>query len=118
MTHLSEAYHSEAKSSVVIFGWKAKPSLRTELSCFRDHPQSVEAAVAFPCLSINEFTNSSNFEFVAVTLKHIDERKDRNLSGPAIATALNRKFAAVGASVAIFLPPICGRRRLQRRADR
>jgi hypothetical protein len=76
--------------------------------------------VAFPCLSINECTNSSNFEFVAVTLKHIDERKDRNLNRPAIATTtLNRKFAAVGeASVAIFPPPICGRRRLQRRADR
>ena len=45
----------------------------------------VESAVAFPGLSINGFTNSSNAGIVFSTLKPFDERKDPSLSGPAIA---------------------------------
>jgi len=66
----------------------------------------VEAAVAFPGLSINGFTNSSNAGIVFVTLKPFDERKGAALSGGAIAKQLNGKFAAIQeAFIAIFPPP-------------
>jgi multidrug efflux pump len=66
----------------------------------------VESSVAFPGLSINGFTNSSNAGIVFVTLKPFDERKDKSLSGGAIAMALNGKFAGIQeAFIAIFPPP-------------
>ncbi len=69
------------------------------------HP-GVEHAVAFPGLSINGFTNSSNAGIVFVTLKPFDERRDPSLSGGAIAMSLNRQFAGIqDAFIAIFPPP-------------
>ena len=69
------------------------------------HP-GVESAVAFPGLSISGFTNSSNAGIVFVTLKPFDERKPPELSGGAMAMALNQKFAAIqDAFIAIFPPP-------------
>ncbi|MBS0248463.1 MAG: multidrug efflux RND transporter permease subunit [Proteobacteria bacterium] len=66
----------------------------------------VESAVAFPGLSIAGFTNSSNAGIVFVTLKPFEERKTPNLSGGAIAMALNMKYAAIGeAFIAMFPPP-------------
>src|SRR5882724_10105413 len=66
----------------------------------------IESAVAFPGLSINGFTNSSNSGIVFVTLKPFDERKDANLSAGAIAKQLNAKFAAIQeAFIAMFPPP-------------
>jgi multidrug efflux pump len=66
----------------------------------------VESAVAFPGLSIAGFTNSSNAGIVFVTLKPFAERTTPNLSGGAIAMALNRKFAGIGdAFIAMFPPP-------------
>ncbi len=66
----------------------------------------VEAAIAFPGLSINGFTNSPNNGIVFVTLKPFDERKDPSLSAAAIAGALNGKYAAIqDAYMAIFPPP-------------
>ncbi|HEX4780980.1 MAG TPA: efflux RND transporter permease subunit, partial [Usitatibacter sp.] len=50
----------------------------------------VEAAVAFPGLSINGFTNSSNAGIVFATLKPFDERRGKDLSGAAIAQQLNQ----------------------------
>ncbi len=54
----------------------------------------VESAVAFPGLSINGFTNSSNSGIVFSTLKPFEERKDPGLSGAAIAMSLNKTYAA------------------------
>ncbi|SON54018.1 Efflux pump membrane transporter BepE [Hartmannibacter diazotrophicus] len=66
----------------------------------------VEHAVAFPGLSINGFTNSSNAGIVFVTLKPFDQRKTPDLSGGAIAQSLNRKYAAIQeAYIAMFPPP-------------
>ena len=66
----------------------------------------VESAVAFPGLSINGFTNSSNSGIVFVTLKPFEERKTADLSAGAIAGQLNGKFAAIQeAFIAIFPPP-------------
>jgi len=69
------------------------------------HP-GVENAVAFPGLSINGFTNSSNSGIVFTPLKPFDQRRDPSLSGPAIAAQLNKEFAAIPeAFIAIFPPP-------------
>ncbi|KQO90556.1 transporter [Methylobacterium sp. Leaf92] len=66
----------------------------------------VESAVAFPGLSINGFTNSSNSGIVFSTLRPFAERKDPALSGAAIAQSLNKKFAAIPeAFIAMFPPP-------------
>jgi multidrug efflux pump len=66
----------------------------------------VESAVAFPGLSINGFTNSTNAGIVFVTLKPFEERRDPSLSADSIATALNQKFLSIqDAYIAIFPPP-------------
>ena len=66
----------------------------------------VESAVAFPGLSINGFTNSSNSGIVFATLKPFGERKDPGLSGGAIAMSLNKKFGGIEeAFIAMFPPP-------------
>jgi multidrug efflux pump len=69
------------------------------------HP-GVESAVAFPGLSINGFTNSSNAGIVFVTLKPFSERRSPQLSGGAIAMQLNQQFGAIqDAFIAMFPPP-------------
>ncbi|HTO02988.1 MAG TPA: efflux RND transporter permease subunit, partial [Opitutus sp.] len=69
------------------------------------HP-GVSNAVAFPGLSINGFTNSSNSGIVFVVLKSFDERKTPELSGQAIAATLQQQFGEIqDAFVAIFPPP-------------
>jgi multidrug efflux pump len=66
----------------------------------------VEHAVAFPGLSINGFTNSTNAGIVFVTLKPFEDRRDPSLSAGAIAAALNQKYAAIqDAYIATFPPP-------------
>jgi multidrug efflux pump len=68
------------------------------------HPD-VEHAVAFPGLSINGFTNSSNSGIVFVTLKPFNQRKRADQSGGAIAGALNQKFAAIDEAFVVMFPP-------------
>ncbi|MDE1992544.1 MAG: efflux RND transporter permease subunit, partial [Rhizobiaceae bacterium] len=66
----------------------------------------VDHAIAFPGLSINGFTNSSNAGIVFVKLKSFEERTTPDLSGGAIAMQLNQKFAGIqDAFIAIFPPP-------------
>jgi len=66
----------------------------------------VDNAVGFPGLSINGFTTSSNAGIVFAVLKPFDGRKSPQLSGGAIAGALNQQFAAIpDAFIAIFPPP-------------
>lgn len=69
------------------------------------HP-GVEHAIAFPGLSINGFTNSSNSGIVFVSLKPFEERQAPELSGGAIAMQLNQQFGAIqDAFIAMFPPP-------------
>jgi multidrug efflux pump len=66
----------------------------------------VEHAVAFPGLSINGFTNSSNAGIVFAVLKPFEERRSPELSGNAIALQLNQKYGAIQeAFIAMFPPP-------------
>jgi multidrug efflux pump len=70
-----------------------------------EHP-GVQDAIAFPGLSINGFTNSSNSGIVFLTLKPFDERRRKDQSGGAIAGQLNKQFAAIPeAFIAMFPPP-------------
>jgi len=70
-----------------------------------EHP-GVENTVAFPGLSINGFTNSSNSGIVFVTLKDFGQRKDQSMSAGAVAADLNGKFSVIQeAYLAIFPPP-------------
>ncbi|KAA9368943.1 MULTISPECIES: efflux RND transporter permease subunit [Ochrobactrum] len=66
----------------------------------------VANAIAFPGLSINGFTNSSNSGIVFVTLKPFEERKTPDLSANAITMQLNQQFGAIqDAFIAMFPPP-------------
>jgi multidrug efflux pump len=66
----------------------------------------VEAAVEFPGLSVNGFTNSSSAAIMFVKLKPFNERKGKTLSGGAIAATLNQKFSSIkGSYIAVFPPP-------------
>jgi multidrug efflux pump len=66
----------------------------------------VEHAIAFPGLSINGFTNSSNSGIVFLSLKPFDQRTTADLSAGAIAGQLNGKFGGIQeAFIAMFPPP-------------
>ncbi len=66
----------------------------------------VEHAIAFPGLSINGFTNSSNSGIVFLSLKPFDQRTTPDLSAGAIAGQLNGKFGGIQeAFIAMFPPP-------------
>ncbi len=66
----------------------------------------VAGAVQFPGLSINGFVNASNAGIIFFVLKPFDERESKPLYGPAIAGALNARFASIqDAFVAVFPPP-------------
>ncbi|QSX38237.1 efflux RND transporter permease subunit [Shewanella sedimentimangrovi] len=70
-----------------------------------DYP-GVAHSVAFPGLSINGFTNSTNAGVVFVALDDFDKRQGPEQSAGAIAMALNQQFAAIqDAYIAIFPPP-------------
>lgn len=69
------------------------------------HP-GVEAALGFPGLSVNGFTNATNSGIVFVMLSDFDERNDPSLSANAIAAELNGQYSSIEeAFVAIFPPP-------------
>ncbi len=66
----------------------------------------VEHAVAFPGLSINGFTNSSNAGIVFAVLEPFEKRRSKELSGNAIAQKLNQNYASIQeAFIAMFPPP-------------
>jgi len=65
----------------------------------------VEAAVAFPGLSISGFSVAPNSGIVFFTLKPFDERTSPNLSGPAIAAALNQKMSSIREAYVLAVPP-------------
>ncbi|MCF2859847.1 efflux RND transporter permease subunit [Pseudoalteromonas sp. SMS1] len=66
----------------------------------------VANTVAFPGLSVNGFTNSTNSGIVFTPLDDFALRNDPSLSAQAIAMQLNMRFAAIDeAFVAVFPPP-------------
>jgi multidrug efflux pump len=73
------------------------------------HP-GVESAVQFPGLSISGFSVAPNFGIVFFCLKDFDYRKSADLSGPAIAQALNAQFAGIQEAfvLTVMPPPVNG----------
>lgn len=66
----------------------------------------VQDAIGFPGLSINGFTNSSNSGIIFVGLKAFEERTTPELTGEAIAGALNGAFSQIQeAFVLCVMPP-------------
>ena len=65
----------------------------------------VEAAVAFPGLSISGFSVAPNQGIVFFTLKPFEDRTTPDLSGPAIAAALNQKLSAIQDAFVLAVPP-------------
>jgi multidrug efflux pump len=66
----------------------------------------VQDAVQFPGLSISGFSVAPNAGIVFFCLKPFEERKTADLSGPAIADALNREFGAIqDAFILTVMPP-------------
>jgi multidrug efflux pump len=65
----------------------------------------VEAAVEFPGLSISGFTNSTNAGIAFFALKPFDERRDKELSGEAIAAKLNKRMAGIKDAFILVVPP-------------
>ncbi|MCX7276738.1 MAG: efflux RND transporter permease subunit [Burkholderiales bacterium] len=66
---------------------------------------NVEDAIAFPGLSINGFTNSSNSGIVFATLKPFEERKRADQSGGAVAGQLNQAFGSIQDAFIVMFPP-------------
>ena len=66
---------------------------------------NVQDAIAFPGLSINGFTNSSNSGIVFVGLKPFEERKRGDQSGGAVAGQLNQAFGGIQDAFIVMFPP-------------
>jgi multidrug efflux pump len=66
---------------------------------------NVEDAIAFPGLSINGFTNSSNSGIVFATLKPFAERQRADQSGGAVAGQLNQAYGAIQDAFIVMFPP-------------
>ena len=65
----------------------------------------VESSVAFPGLSINDFTNAPNQGIVFVTLKPFKDRKGPGMSGAEIAAEVNKRMGAVQDAFIMMFPP-------------
>jgi multidrug efflux pump len=65
----------------------------------------VQDAVAFPGLSISGFSVAPNAGIIFFGLKPFEERKAANLSGPAIAGALNQQFSSIQDAFVLAVPP-------------
>ncbi len=68
------------------------------------HP-GVKDAIAFPGLSIQGFSISPNSGIVFVGLKEFEERTTPELSGGAIAGALNGEFMGIQEAMVLMFPP-------------
>jgi multidrug efflux pump len=65
----------------------------------------VQSAVAFPGLSISGFSVAPNAGIVFFCLTPFEERTKPNLSGPAIAAALNQQFSSIQDAFILTVPP-------------
>ncbi|NDB77433.1 MAG: efflux RND transporter permease subunit, partial [Verrucomicrobia bacterium] len=68
------------------------------------HP-GMQDAVAFPGLSISGFSVAPNAGIVFFCLKPFDQRKTPDMTGEAIAGALNAQFAGITEAFVLSVPP-------------
>ncbi|HWB03705.1 MAG TPA: multidrug efflux RND transporter permease subunit [Verrucomicrobiales bacterium] len=77
-----------------------------EMSRLALETPGVRDCIGFPGLSIQGFTIAPNEGIIFVGLDAFEDRNSPELEGPAIAAALNAKFAGIKEGiVAVFLPP-------------
>src|SRR5436190_418477 len=65
----------------------------------------IQDAVAFPGLSISGFSVSPNAGIIFFGLKPFEERRGKELSGPAITASLNQQFAVIQEAFVLAVPP-------------
>src|ERR1700749_378757 len=65
----------------------------------------IERALGFPGLSANGFVNLDNAAVVFFPLDDFDKRTTKELSGPALARTLMKKFSALGDANILVIPP-------------
>src|SRR5471032_754552 len=65
----------------------------------------IRAEVQFPGLSVNDFTAAPNAGIQFSGLKDFDERTTKDLSGPAIADALNKRMGSIEDAFILVVPP-------------
>jgi len=75
------------------------------ISKLADETPGVAHALGFSGLSVQGFVNLSNAAVVFFPLDPFEERTAPELSGPAIAAALNRKFSTIKGATIIAVPP-------------
>jgi hydrophobe/amphiphile efflux-1 (HAE1) family protein/NodT family efflux transporter outer membrane factor (OMF) lipoprotein len=70
----------------------------------------IESAVAFPGLSISGFSMAPNAGIIFFCLDGFEKRKTEDLSGPAIANALNGQFSSIQEAfvLTVMPPPVMG----------
>ncbi len=66
---------------------------------------NIENTLAFPGLSINGFTNSSNSGIVFAMLKPFEERRGKDQGGAAVAMQLNQAFGEIQDAFIVMFPP-------------
>jgi multidrug efflux pump len=77
-----------------------------EMSRIAAEDPGVDGSIAFPGLSINGFTNSTNAGISFINLKPFEEREGPGMSGKEVADRLQQKFGAIQeAFIAVFPPP-------------
>lgn len=77
-----------------------------EMATIAKQIPGVEAAVQFPGLSVNGFTNSSSTGIMFVTFKSFEERKRLGLTAADLTKTLQEKYAGIkGSFIGVFPPP-------------
>ncbi|CAM2156944.1 Efflux pump membrane transporter BepE [Pararobbsia alpina] len=77
-----------------------------QMADIADKEPGVEAAVQFPGLSVNGFTNSSSAGIVFITFKSFEERKRQGLTAQVIAANIAKKYSTIkGSYIGVFPPP-------------
>jgi len=76
-----------------------------QISEIAAHTPGVDHTIGFSGLSIQGFVNLSNAAVCFFPLTPFEERTTKDLSAPAIAAALNKKFGAIQDAIIFAVPP-------------
>jgi hydrophobe/amphiphile efflux-1 (HAE1) family protein len=76
-----------------------------QISEIAAHTPGVDHTIGFSGLSIQGFVNLSNAAVCFFPLTSFEERTTKDLSAPAIAAALNKKFGAIQDAIIFAVPP-------------
>jgi hydrophobe/amphiphile efflux-1 (HAE1) family protein len=80
-------------------------SVVRQISDIAQHTPGVDHVIGFSGLSVQGFVNLSNAAVCFFPLTPFEERTTKDLSAPAIAAALNKKFSAIQDAIIFAVPP-------------